>query len=99
MRSSDEQRSVQLHEAHREKVARNEVRASPLWAQHCRAYNVQIELDPRTTTALGKIQQSLKQAEPDLLACPQKTLHVSLALPQTGLGMDHPSGKAPRAGG
>src|SRR5215212_5810828 len=70
---------MELREAHREKVARNEVRASPLWARPCRAYNVQIELDPRTRSALEQTQQSLKQAEPNLLVCPQQTLHVSLA--------------------
>lgn len=71
---------MQLREAHREKVARNEVRASPLWAQPCRAYNVQIELDPRTESSLEKLQQSLYQAEPKaLLACPPETLHVSVA--------------------
>jgi hypothetical protein len=73
------QRAIKLREAHREKVARNEVRASPLWAQPCRAYNVHIELDPHTKASLGKTQQSLKQAEPTLLVCPQETLHVSLA--------------------
>ena len=70
---------MELREAHREKVARNEVRVSPLWAHPCRAYNVQIEPDPRTKSALEKIQQSLKQAEPNLLVCPQKTLHVTIA--------------------
>jgi len=60
-------------------VARNKVRGSPLRTQPCRAYNVQIELDPSSKTALGKIQQSLKLAEPNLLVCPQKTLHVSIA--------------------
>ena len=60
-------------------MARNEVRVSPLWAQPCRAYNVQIELDPRTRSSLENIQQSLYQAEPNLLVCPEKTLHVSLA--------------------
>ena len=45
--SSAGQRVMKLREAHREKVARNEVRVSPLWAQSCRAYNVHIELDPR----------------------------------------------------
>ncbi len=79
MRSSDEQRASQLREAHREKVARNEVRASQLWTQPCRAYNVQIELDSRSKTSLGKIQQSLNLAEPNLLVCPQKILHVSIA--------------------
>ena len=79
MRSTDEQRAIELREAHREKVARNEVQVSPLWAQPCRAYNVHIELDPRTRSALGKIQQSLKRAEPNLLVCPSKTLHVSVA--------------------
>ncbi len=79
MRSSAEQRVMELREAHREKVARNEVRVSPLWAQPCRAYNVQIELDPRTRSSLENIQQSLYQAEPNLLVCPEKTLHVSLA--------------------
>jgi hypothetical protein len=77
--SSAEQRATELREAHREKVARNEVRGSPLWAQPCRAYNVQIELDPRTKASLGETQQSLKQAEPNLLMCPQETLHVSIA--------------------
>ncbi len=79
MRSSAEQRATELREAHREKVARNQVRASPLWARPCRAYNVQIEPDPRTRSSLEKVQQSLKRAEPDLLVCPQKTLHVSVA--------------------
>lgn len=58
---------------------RKEVRLSPLWAQSCRAYNVQIESDPRTKSSLGEIQQGLYQAEPNLLVCPQKTLHVSVA--------------------
>ena len=79
LRSSGEQRAIELREAHREKVARSEVRISPLWAQSCRAYNVHIELDPPTRSSLGKIQQSLYQAEPNLLVCPEKTLHVSLA--------------------
>jgi hypothetical protein len=79
LRSSDERRAMQLREAHREKVARNEVRVSPLWARPCRAYNVQIELDPPTRSSLETIQQSLYRAEPDLLVCPEKTLHVSLA--------------------
>ena len=70
---------MKLRETHRVKVARNEVRASPLWAQPCLAYNVQIELARTTRSSLEKIQQSLKQAEPNLLVCPQKTLHVSLA--------------------
>ena len=79
MRSSDEQRAMQLREAHREKVARNEIRVSPLWAQPSRGYNVHIELDPPSRSALEKMQRSLYQAEPNLLACPPKTLHVSLA--------------------
>lgn len=70
---------MQLREAHREKVARNEVRFDPLWARSCRAYNVQIELDTRTRASLGETQQTLKQAEPNLLLCPQNTLHVSIA--------------------
>jgi 2'-5' RNA ligase len=79
LHSPDEQRAMKLREAHRERVARNEVRVSPLWAQPCRAYNVQIELDARIKSSLAQIQQSLKQAEPNLLVCPQKTLHVSVA--------------------
>ena len=70
---------MELREAHREKVARNGVRADGLWARPCRAYNVQIELDPRTKASLGETQQTLKRAEPNLLVCPQKTLHVSVA--------------------
>jgi hypothetical protein len=77
--SSAGQRVMKLREAHREKVARNEVRVSPLWAQSCRAYNVHIELDPPTRSSLENIQQSLYQAEPNLLVCPEKTLHVSIA--------------------
>jgi hypothetical protein len=77
--SSAGQRVMQLREAHREKVARNEVRVSPLWAQSCRAYNVHIELDPRTKASLEKTQQILKRAEPTLVACPQQSLHVSIA--------------------
>ena len=73
------QRATELREAHREKVVRNEVQASPLWAQPCRAYNVQIELDHRTRASLWETQQILKRAEPNLLTCPQRTLHVSLA--------------------
>ena len=79
LRSSGEQRAMELREAHREKVACNELRVSPLWAQPCRAYNVHVELDPRTRSSLQNIQQSLYQAEPNLLVCPEKTLHVSLA--------------------
>ena len=79
MRSSGERRAIGLREAHRERVARNELRVSPLWAQPCRAYNVHIELDPPTRSSLQNIQQSLYQAEPNLLVCPSKTLHVSLA--------------------
>ena len=79
MRSSAGQRATELREAHREKVSRNEVRVSPLWARPCRAYNVQIEPDPRTRSSLRQIQQSLKQAEPTLLVCPPETLHVSVA--------------------
>ena len=77
--SSARRRATELQEAHLERVARNEVRASPLWAQPCLAYNVQIELDPRAKASLGKVQQSLHQAEPSLLACPRETLHVSVA--------------------
>ena len=51
LRSSDEQRAMQLREAHREKVARNEVQVSPLWAQPARGYNVHIELDPLQVSA------------------------------------------------
>ena len=79
MDSSAGQRVMKLREAHREKVARNELRVSPLWAQPSRGYNVHIELDLRTTSSLEKIQQSLYQAEPNLLVCPEKTLHVTLA--------------------
>jgi len=77
--SSAGQQVMKLREAHREKVARNEVLASPLWARPCRAYNVQIELDPYAKASLGKTQQRLKQAEPNLLVCPQENLHVSVA--------------------
>ena len=77
--SSAGQRVMKLREAHREKVARNEVRRSPLWAQSCRAYNVHIELDPRTKASLEKTQQVLKRAEPTLVACPRQALHVSIA--------------------
>jgi hypothetical protein len=79
LRSSGEQRATELREAHRGKVARNELRASPLWARPCRAYNVQIELDPATRASLGQIQQNLKRAESNLLVCPRETLHVSVA--------------------
>jgi hypothetical protein len=79
LRSSDEQRAMELRESHREKVARNEVQVSPLWAQPCRGYNVQIELPPHTRSSLEEIQQRLKQTEPNLLVCPQETLHVSIA--------------------
>ena len=73
------QRATELQEAHRERVARNEVQASTLWAQPCLAYNVQIELDARTRASLGKTQQALERAEPGLLACPGNALHVSVA--------------------
>jgi 2'-5' RNA ligase len=79
LRSSGEQRATELREAHRDKVARNELRASPLWARPCRAYNVQIELDPSARASLGHIQQNLKRAESNLLMCPGETLHVSVA--------------------
>jgi hypothetical protein len=77
--SSAGQQVMKLREAHREKVTRNEVRVSPLWAHSCRAYNVQIELDPRTKASLEITQQALKRAEPTLLMCPRQALHVSIA--------------------
>ena len=73
------QRAMELREAHREKVARNGVLDSPLWARPCRAYNVQIGLDPSSKASLERTQQALKRAEPTLLACPRQTLHVSIA--------------------
>ena len=79
MRSSGEQRASELREAHRDEVARNELRTSALWARPCRAYNVQIELEAAARASLGRIQQNLKRAEPNLLVCPTKTLHVSVA--------------------
>jgi 2'-5' RNA ligase len=79
LRSSEEQRATELREAHRDKVARNELRASPLWARPCRAYNVQIELDPSARASLELIQKNLKRAEFNLLMCPGETLHVSVA--------------------
>jgi hypothetical protein len=74
-----EQRATELREAHREKVARNELRASSLWARSCRAYNVQIELEPVTRASLERLQQNLKRAEPGLLVCPGDSLHASVA--------------------
>jgi hypothetical protein len=68
-----------LRKAHREKVARNEVRASSLWARPCRAYNVQIELSPDARASLEQTQRNLRRAEPNLLVCPGETLHVSVA--------------------
>ena len=73
-------------------MARNEVRPSPLWAKPCRAYNVQIELDPRARSSLENVQRGLKQAEPELLACPPETLHVSLAW-LLAVHVDYPVGK------
>jgi hypothetical protein len=73
------ERATKLREAHRETVARNEVKVSPLWARPCRAYNVQIELDPRARASLEKTQQGILRAEPKLLVCPPRTLHVSVA--------------------
>ncbi len=54
MRSSAGRRAMELREAQREKVARNEVRADELWARPCRAYNVQIELAPAPGRRSGK---------------------------------------------
>ena len=55
------------------------MRASTLWAQPCRAYNVNIELDAHTRASFEKTQQVLKRVEPSLLACPREALHVSIA--------------------
>ena len=79
MRSPAGQRATELREAHREKVARNEVRVDRLLARPCLAYNVHIGLDARTRASLGETQQTLKRAEPNLLVCPRETLHVSVA--------------------
>jgi hypothetical protein len=92
MRSRDERRAMELREEHREKVARNEVRGSPLWARPCRGYNVQIELDPLTRSALARTQQILHQAEPNLLVCPEETLHVSVAW-LVAVHASYPAGK------
>ena len=78
LRSSEEQRVLELRDAHRGTVARNELRASALWARPCQAYNVQIRLDDAARASLGRIQQKLKRAEPNLLVCPATTLHVSV---------------------
>ena len=86
------QRAMELRGSYREKVARNEVSASPLWARPCRAYNVQIELDPRTRASLERTQRVLKRAEPTLLACPQDTLHVSVAW-LLAVHVDYPADK------
>ena len=64
---------------HWEKVAGNEIRASSLWARPCRAYNVQVGLDPSARASLGRTQRILRRSEPNLLACPPETLHVSVA--------------------
>ncbi len=60
-------------------MARNEVRASSLWARSCRAYNVQIQLSPDARASLEQTQRNLRRAEPALLVCPGETLHVSVA--------------------
>ena len=77
MRSSDEQRAMQLREAHREGGAQRDT-GQPAVGTTFRGYNVHSD-GPPTLSALEKIQRSLYQAEPDLQACPPKTLHVSLA--------------------
>ena len=75
----DLHKGEELRDTHREKVARNEVRVDRSWSRPCRAYNLQIELDPGTRSALGKTQECLLRAEPNLLVCPKETLHVSVA--------------------
>ena len=92
--SQASQRATKLRGAHRDKVARNEVRASPLWARPCRAYNVQIELGPRAKASLEKTQRVLKRAEPGLLVCPPETLHVSVAW-LLAVHVDYPAPKDP----
>jgi hypothetical protein len=79
VRSPGEQRALKLQETHRDKVARNELQTSLLWAGSCRAYNVQIELNPATRASLELTQRNLKRAESNLLVCPRETLHVSVA--------------------
>ena len=94
MGSQASQRATKLRGAHRDKVARNEVRASPLWARPCRGYNVQIELGPRAKASLEKTQRVLKRAEPGLLVCPPETLHVSVAW-LLAVHVDYPAPKDP----
>ena len=79
LRSPADQQALELREAHREKVGRNEVRPSPLWARPCRAYNVQIALPAHARSKLEQVQRGLQSAEPSLLVCPRETLHVSVA--------------------
>ena len=76
---SGDKRAKELREAHLQRVARNESRVSTLWARHCQAYNVHIQLARRSQATLGQIQKSLKREEPNLLVCPEQTLHVSVA--------------------
>ncbi len=73
-------------------MARNELRVSTLWGRSCRAYNVQIELDDRTRASLEKTQQALMGAEPTLLKCPRRTLHVSVAW-LLAVHVDYPADK------
>ena len=75
MRSSAEQRAMELREAHRGKVARNEVRASPLWARPCRGYNVS---DPAKFLAMLEDTNADATAEADELVVLKELVYPSL---------------------
>jgi len=65
-------------EAEERYVLRNRLMPDRLWGEECDAYNVQLWPDDRVLRDLERIQGDLLLVEPDLLACPPHSLHLSV---------------------
>jgi hypothetical protein len=65
--------------AHRDALARGELRISNLWAQPCLAYNVILAVPPPAATALAAAADALDDSDSALLKIPMTAFHISVA--------------------
>lgn len=73
------QQAAAVQAVHQANVAANLIMPDARWSTSCRAYNLHIIPSPGTREALAHVQRQLRRIEPDLLACPPYSLHVSVA--------------------
>lgn len=70
---------ARLRQHHRDQLAENRVTAASRWQQSCHAYNVHIEPSPSARDGLAQVQDALVPVEANLLRCPARALHISVA--------------------